>query len=186
MGYAFEATYFIGGSWELSHPKHTTLESSLTLTDRRIEKGLQPPPFSLLSLYLCCRIPLLVWYFLHAPPSYSFFRVIKGFMAQGGDITREDGTGGMSIYGERFDDESLAGRHDRSGLLSMANSGRNTNNSQVIVPRHTFQTSTRKKCFLLSCNHPTLGYGSFSSRLEHALGWTGSTLFLGGSSRGWM
>lgn len=62
-----------------------------------------------------------------------FHRIVSGFMAQGGDITREDGTGGMSIYGETFEDESLLGRHDAAGKLSMANSGRHTNNSQFFI-----------------------------------------------------
>uniref|UniRef100_A0A7S2SRD0 Peptidyl-prolyl cis-trans isomerase n=1 Tax=Rhizochromulina marina TaxID=1034831 RepID=A0A7S2SRD0_9STRA len=62
-----------------------------------------------------------------------FHRIIPGFMAQGGDITREDGSGGRSIYGETFEDESLLGKHDKPGILSMANSGRHTNNSQFFL-----------------------------------------------------
>ncbi|KAL5982391.1 hypothetical protein ACLOJK_016462 [Asimina triloba] len=62
-----------------------------------------------------------------------FHRVIKGFMIQGGDISAGDGTGGESIYGSNFDDENFELKHERKGMLSMANGGPNTNGSQFFI-----------------------------------------------------
>jgi len=62
-----------------------------------------------------------------------FHRIIPGFMAQGGDITDADGTGGRSIYGPSFADEKFVRKHEDRGALSMANSGPNTNNSQFFM-----------------------------------------------------
>ena len=78
-----------------------------------------------------------------------FHRVIPSFMAQSGDITNGNGTGGVSIYGRKFADENMTVKHYKRGQLSMANSGPNTNGSQFFI--------TFIPCDWLNGNHTVFG-----------------------------
>jgi len=142
--FAVSTTVPAGDNYKPHHavnPKNPQVFFDMTIGDKkagRIEMELFAdtcPKTAENFLQLCIGTKNKAGKTLHYKGS-SFHRVIPDFMCQGGDFTRGDGTGGESIYGSKFADETFegkAGKHFGPGTLSMANAGPNTNGSQFFI-----------------------------------------------------
>jgi len=135
-----------GTQCKLAQPRQCNTEGSVTVhMDISVDVGTvnSRPQVGTLTIELFnSTVPRTVANFITIcdgrKPTFSyrgnkFHRIITGFMAQGGDITRGDGRGGKSIYGTQFADENFRCKHVCRGSLSMANAGPDTNGSQFFI-----------------------------------------------------
>lgn len=102
----------------------------------------------------------------------TFHRIIPDFMCQGGDFTKGDGTGGESVFGERFADESFAVKHTKAGLLSMANAGKDSNGSQFFITAREARHLDQKHVIF---GEVLEGYGDVVQKMEKVGSQSGQT-----------
>lgn len=132
--FAFLASTSLAAKMEYSH--EVTLDVSIDGQDSgKIKLGLlgDKVPATSINFAAMCDKNQKVAGKKHPFKGSKFHRVIPNFMLQGGDFTKGNGTGGASIFGEKFKDENFMYKHDKPGVLSMANAGPNTNGSQFFI-----------------------------------------------------